>query len=198
MRKGRHEFRKHKQTRVINPPEIVYKYATVATNQAILQSSKLRFQSPLKYNDPLDSQWDVGWSVSTVEARAQYCTILERALLRPETWPANADPESKAAMDSERSRIMALPTTERRDEVSKFVHDCSERRGPDRSFVERMLDLRRRLRVLCVCECDRSILMWSHYADEHCGIVLGFDTAALEEHWQRPLEPIKYHIDLPA
>ncbi len=36
-------------------------------------------------------------------------------------------------------------------------------------------DLRKRLRVCCFSESDKSILLWSHYADYHRGICFGFE-----------------------
>ena len=37
------------------------------------------------------------------------------------------------------------------------------------------------MRVFCLSELDDSVLMWSHYADQHQGVVLGFDTEAMEQ-----------------
>ena len=33
------------------------------------------------------------------------------------------------------------------------------------------------LGVLCLSACDNSILMWSHYADEHKGFCIGFNNS---------------------
>jgi len=164
---------------------------TVETARIILSSGKLRFQSPLRYNDPFDSQWDPGWPMSTPEMKAYERVLIEQAIRDPTSWPTNADPASKQAMDRERARIEAVPVGGRDDAVAALVQELSGNGPPDES-VRLLHDIRRRLRVLCLCEADDSILMWSHYANQHNGVVLGFDATALEKSWSWPVENIAY------
>src|SRR5437667_6440550 len=39
--------------------------------------------------------------------------------------------------------------------------------------------------------------MWSHYAEQHQGVVLGFRTEGLENAFQRPVEPVAYCEQFP-
>ncbi len=48
-------------------------------------------------------------------------------------------------------------------------------------------DWRRKLRVFCLCEMFSNQLMWSHYADNHRGICIGFSTTQMGN-----LEPVEY------
>lgn len=54
------------------------------------------------------------------------------------------------------------------------------------------------LRVFCLTERSDSVLMWSHYAQNHSGIVLGFDFNALEKSLDKPIRAVRYpRGDLP-
>lgn len=192
MHRDDRDFAAHIQTRSVQPPATLYKYATVDTARKVLSGGKLRFQSPLRYNDPFDSQWDALWPLYTPEGREQERSILEQALLDPESWPPDADPKHRRAMDRERARILSLPNEQRNTAVARFVREAAADTTVPEPIIKRQLDIRRRMRVQCLSESDRSVLMWSHYADQHRGVVLGFDTWVMESGLQRPLERVEY------
>jgi len=186
-------FFDHIQTRDKKPPAVIYKYTSVETASIILSSGTLLFQSPLRYNDPFDSQWDFLWPVRTPEFRQQRSELLENAIRDQSTWPSDIDPVIRDALICERKELVEIPSPQA---DSKIAWLKDELRGlgevPDALYLDRVFDLRRRSRVCCLCEINDSILMWSHYAAEHRGVVLGFDTAALESGFRRPLEPVEY------
>lgn len=198
MSQGDDEFEDHIRSRDVKPPAVLYKYTSIETARIILSTGKLRFQSPLRYNDPFDSQWDLMWPLFTPAGGEYQRTFLEQAIRDPSFWPADADPQTKHAMDQVRSEINALPEDRRDSAIAEYVEDLALKPGSvPEPCDRRILDIRRRMRVLCLCDNDRSILMWSHYADQHRGVVLGFDTAAMENGLRRPLEPIEYDDKLP-
>ena len=179
MPKGDRQFEEHVRNREVEPPSILYKYATVDTARKVLRTGTLRFQSPLRYNDPFDSQWDPFWPIFTPEAREYERALAERALRDPASWPDHAEPEFRRAMDDERARIEALPQGQREEAIARFLDDLMDKPTIPEPVADRLLDIRRRMRMLCLCECDRSVLMWSHYADQHRGVMLGFDINAI-------------------
>jgi hypothetical protein len=191
------QFEAHVRSRAVGPPAILFKYTTVETARIILSTGKLRFQSPLRYNDPFDSQWDPGWPLSTPDMKDYERFLIEQAISDPTSWPIDADQSHKEAMGAERARIEAMPPSARDDAVAALVEDLSSQ-GPPNAFVRLLRDIQRRLRVLCLCESDESILMWSHYANQHRGVVLGFDARALESSWRCPLESIAYEAGPPS
>lgn len=189
---GDEQFEEHIRTRTQKPPSTLYKYTMIRVAQSILSGKKIRFQSPLRYNDPFDSQWDPLWPLSTPEALAYERKVSKQAICDPTSWPDDASPEFKEAMDQERNRINSLPVTERERAVEELIQQCESSRDPAEPFANRIRDIRRRLRICCLCENDRSILMWSHYAEQHRGVLLGFDSKTLEDGLRRPLESIDY------
>lgn len=198
MPKGNEQFAEHVQRRTAVPPAVLYKYVTVEAARCILSTGRLRFQSPLRYNDPFDSQWDTLWPLSTPAAQEYERGLIENAIREPSSWPTNADPEMGRVMGLERNRIAALPEDQRDEGITRFVQDAMRRQSTPEPLLRHQLDTRRRLRVFCLSQTDRSILMWSHYADQHRGVVLGFDSAAMENGWERPIEPVSYADGPPA
>ena len=192
MPKGDRDFEEHVRSRTVTPPAILYKYTTAETARLILSSGKIRFQSPLRYNDPFDSQWDTLWPISTPDARTRKWSLLERAIRDPNSWPSNSDPRFRSAMDRVRAEITALPEDQRKAKIDKLILDVLKDEGLPERVVRQYRDMQRRMRVLCLCESDRPTLMWSHYAGQHRGVVIGFDVAAMENGWRRPVEPVKY------
>lgn len=189
-------FEEHRRSRTIPPPRVLYKYTSLDIARIIISSGKLRFQSPLRYNDPSDSQWDVHWPLFTPEAREYERTLIEQAVRDPASWPPEADPEFRRVMTLERQRIAALPADARDEAIAHLARDASTREMPE-LLSQRLLDIRRRMRIQCLSASDRSRLMWSHYADQHRGVVLGFDTRAMENGLRRPLERVMYMNDPP-
>jgi len=181
----------------MKPPAILYKYVSVETARKIFLSQKIRFQSPLQYNDPFDTQWDALWPLSTKEAIEYDQLIMEQAIRDPSSWPNDISQRSRFALYKDWSRIQGLPKEQREKAIAEFVKVTTEKQGMPKKEAEYLRDIQRRLRLLCLTENERSILMWSHYGDQHRGVVLGFNTSLMEGGLQRPLERIKYHNELP-
>lgn len=197
MPKGDREFGTHLQTRTVSPPRVLYKYTTVCTARTILATGRLRFQSPQRYNDPFDCQWNFAWPLLTSEAQEYQRALLAQALREPRSWPPDADPQLRAAMAQERDRIKALPEEQREAAIAAFLCDVVTESQPGVHASRELRDLVRRMRVLCLSEDRSSLLMWSHYANQHQGVVLGFDASVLEDAFRRPVEKVQYTAELP-
>src|SRR5882672_6977158 len=185
-------FEAHIRARSDNPPPILYRYMTVKTASAVLQSRKLRFHSPFNYNDPFDSQWDVLWPVSGEAGASKTRIMLEQACRDPTCWPPDMDPRARKALANDLHRISKLPKSHQESELQELLEDSSATKGSSLKEQQKIDDLRRRLRVLCFSTNESSILMWSHYAENHRGVVMGFKTAALEQEYRRPMEKVSY------
>ncbi len=192
MPRGDADFEEHIRNRTQHPPAVVYKYMTADTARIILSTGRLRFQSPYRYNDPFDSQWDVHWPLLTPEAKAFERDLLDRAIRDPGSWPDDADPAHRTAMNRERARINALPEVDQEDAIRALVNDLAHWSDIPIELRARLLDIRHRMRILCVSVRNDSILMWSHYTDNHRGVILGLSSEKLEHRWKRPLLPVQY------
>ncbi|WP_296883471.1 DUF2971 domain-containing protein [uncultured Methanobrevibacter sp.] len=50
-----------------------------------------------------------------------------------------------------------------------------------------------KFRISCFSETSKSILMWSHYANEHQGFCIGYDSLEMEEKTRKKIYPVFYH-----
>jgi len=197
MPKREDEYFEDVRSRSVQPPQIAYKYACADTATEILSRQTLQFSSPLLFNDPFDIQWNLLWQLGTSQATELLRDLVERYLRGLDPWPNEADPNHKEVCERLCANITKLPAKEREAvftaSAAKFARQLQN--GSEFTKVEH--DIRRRLRVACLSARADSILMWSHYAQHHTGVVLGFDTSSLESALRRPLEQVLYSDELP-
>ncbi|EEE41205.1 hypothetical protein METSMIALI_00086 [Methanobrevibacter smithii DSM 2375] len=60
-------------------------------------------------------------------------------------------------------------------------------------FYDYYVKNRIKFKVSCLSEIHDSILMWSHYANQHQGFCIGYDTSEIEEKIKKQLFPVFYH-----
>ncbi len=198
MAKDDSDYRDYIRARKTPPPPLLHKYTSAETARHILSTGRTRFQSPLRYNDPFDSQWDPTWNLRTPKAAKFNKRLMTSAIEDPESWPEEIDPQFETALLNERNRIYALPLANRKSAILEFVEHACDCRELHEAMRAVMLDFRRRLRVLCLSANPKSITMWSHYGDQHRGVLLTFDTAMLEDGLKRPVTKVLYENSPPA
>jgi hypothetical protein len=146
-------------------PKKLYKYRKfdVITLNMITDHG-LYFANPRKFNDPLDCELSI----------------------LPDISPRKLSDLLKALLGPEREEYW-------HHEVASAIHHASEHGdikvpGAPRDYLKRMLadaigtEIRKEFDqrgVLSFSATWQSVLMWSHYADEHRGICLEFDTSEL-------------------
>ena len=131
------------------PPAPLYKFSSFADGKAILESKCLFTKSPVDFNDPF---------------------------------------EVLPAFDEERKNEAILSRKRFYDRIGlpgggDLTAEGNDHLHPVESFVDLaetyndpyMATIYRRFRVLCFSEEASPILLWSHYADSHAGIAIGFD-----------------------
>jgi hypothetical protein len=146
-------------------PVLLYKYFPAARLTDVIGHKTVRFSQPSACNDPFDV-------LPAILARATGDT---RAKLR-----ATLDAEAKQALqklnipegDPEGLRDFFLSDLD--EEVEGHItmlnlHLKQVQEGLKSSFDSTM-------GIFCLSERNDSILMWSHYADAHCGFAVGFWT----------------------
>lgn len=197
MPRGDDQFQQFIATRKNAPPEFLFKYANVETARAVLETGKLRFQSPLRYNDPFDTQWDPFWQLRTDEAGRMFRDRLVHALLDPTTWPSKID-ERLANEYREHFTIHRLSAPWVREQAASHLADqilpALIGANDDRTqFANQQM----RLRMQCLSSSVDSRLLWSHYADEHRGVVLVLSTHTLETTFKHPVLQVDYASNPP-
>lgn len=153
----------------------VYKYLSPATAMIVLENRTLRWSTPPLLNDPFDMQF-------AFQIRHDFAALLPRVL--------------NAKWDHVQGRHLGLPLNalgrmirEHQARFRQFSREEFDRHmGPsiERSFDEYVAhrdcynDVLREFfgndKIFCVSGRPDIILMWSHYASNHTGVVLRFRT----------------------
>lgn len=130
-----------------NPPSTLYKYYEVKDFlPKILSGESLKFSCPFDFNDPFESR---------------SCYQID-----------NSD-EGKRFIHEKLKENYSNPS-KRISEAQRIQRKFSDPRPIDEEPAYQ--ELIRKIGVCCFSEVKDSILMWSHYANEHKGICIGFDT----------------------
>lgn len=169
----------------------------------VLETSTVRYSSPLRFNDPFDVQaglhleLDVAGLHETLLGRLQQLVLDERE-------PVFIDPDAPGAAVVQYGRGM-------RAEHGFPLERAREVLAPGFSLVEQNLEWMRTeyqrhvwedvlpaLRVFSVAERLDNLLMWAHYADEHRGAVFEFRVSAEIDNPLCVAAQVTYHATPPS
>jgi len=182
-------------------PMRFFKYVTANTARTILENSTLRWSSPAMFNDPFDTQFDL-------HLEFDEATIID--LVFDEFWkifsgqkilePANSlGRVLELFLARERGltpdEIFRRHEHEIRDAVTKSIA-IAKTRIPEELHPHQRL-LLRNAKLLCLSEVHDNILMWSHYAQNHSGAVLEFDSDERKDSPFKMAERVIYSKTMP-
>lgn len=173
-----------------------YKYLSPDATLAILETGKVRYSSPLKFNDPFDLQSGLhfDFDLSTLHDK-----VLDRLeVLAASPIPPPVDPEDvwgKIVLEVRRHFPMhGFPKARWRE---RTVDSFSQLEGIIRQTQEGYrLHWREKLlpgvRVFCVSEERDNLLMWAHYAQDHKGAVFELWSLPDEDNSLSVAQPVDY------
>ncbi len=176
-------------------PKFLYRYRS-ASNVNHIESflaCEEWMASPLAFNDPYDSAFCLNceYLAADCEPANDLTGVLRRTGL-----DATLEGKIKQVLSSPKplpTLIDILAHQGSLDVKSALaIKDLIERRE------EHMLDeMRDATRVCCFSENVRSTTMWSHYADNHRGFVIEYETASLPKEYRAALFPVSYRESVP-
>lgn len=149
-----------------------FKYASFETAVRVIESGSFRWSSPTKFNDPFDHQAGFVLNFSP-EAFSQSLTdSIERVIFSDIEMSITPTSRFSALLLKLRQIRHKLPRSETLRDLHKssaestaLLHDSI---GQLNTAVQEHLC---HSRVFCVSEKFDNVVMWSHYADEHKGVV---------------------------
>ncbi|MCB1276765.1 DUF2971 domain-containing protein [Prosthecobacter sp.] len=150
----------------------LFRYFDAIGALATLTNKTMRFASPLKFNDPFEM-------TPRIEQPPEEL-VLDRLLADHMVEDYFIKVGSKKGLS--------------REESSKEYHACElprrfQKFQTPEGWTKKAFDLKwdlvgkiaKGFRILCCSHREDSILMWSHYAEQHRGIVMEFETAEMIE-----------------
>ena len=179
-----------------------FKYTTAATALKILESFSVRYSSPLLFNDPFDIQaglhFDFDINSLPDKLLNRIAHIVTQAV-RPNL--SQADPLGKAIHLIWQEKVShGFP----KDEIWKLIRPIFVQLTDQAILLQSQYqqawwsDFLPRLRVFSVTEEKDNLLMWSHYAHDHSGVVFEFLVLPKEDNPLCVAQPVLYHDAPPS
>lgn len=145
----------------------------------MLKTHRVRWNSPLRYNDPFDCYFSMDLKFDLRRATRELTRHLLELIYQENQPPLDpAHPFSKWV-----DRFRRLAETIPREVMKSRIGDI----GPfakilwDKWNLNCHKDWKERVanyRLLCVCEIHNNVLLWSHYADCHKGVAFELNGSA--------------------
>lgn len=154
----------------------LFKYCSAHTAKIVLQSASMRWSSPRIFNDAMDvaRYYDLGFDLDNLIDEA---AEIYHKLINQEEEPILKGAKERA--DGLRMQREVYKRLRARMPLADLIQHARK----EMSVVERSLHLENIrwlcyldvLRILCFTSTPDDLLMWSHYADSHRGVVIEFD-----------------------
>jgi hypothetical protein len=147
----------------------VFRYFDTKGGIATLATGKMRWASPRAFNDPFEL---------TPEVRLPRDDLIEQKL-REDRWIREFHEKSGKpnGLSEEESKLAYFA-----DELPKRLDKIksSKERRVEEVRLGLLDEAAKHFRILCCSHTRDSILMWSHYAEKHRGLVIEIETDELE------------------
>lgn len=150
-----------------------YKYASRSTALRVIEGKSFLWSSPTKFNDPFDHQ--IGFVIELDKDKfADLLTAAAERLIFVDELPSGFSPSSAFA-------VAALHLRKFRNQLSRkqivqvlreTINMAAQTLHEDiASFSETLQEHLCHSRVFCVSATHDNVVMWSHYSEEHQGVV---------------------------
>ncbi|MDN3699207.1 DUF2971 domain-containing protein [Vibrio cortegadensis] len=136
---------------VENSPENYYKYMNQNTLRLLLKNKSIKFTDPLKFNDPMDSTVPE-LKLNTKRLKDTMMSVVSKDF--PELSDYQSEINNRLSVDER--------------------HWGNEIKAISDELLNSWPDIISTFRILSLTTKPDNLLMWSHYADEHRGVVVKF------------------------
>jgi hypothetical protein len=160
----------------VTHPTHFFKYCTAKVAKIILATSKVRWSSPVLFNDPFDCYFSLEPKVDLAACKDEH---RERFLdvIFQEQEPAFV---SGNPLVPEIRKLREMAQRENRGEMARrfdLVYPRIVKGVEALSLEERKIweQQSRDYRLFCVCEINDNLLLWSHYTACHTGVAFQFE-----------------------
>ena len=159
----------------------LYRYRSMSSQglARTFTDCELYFASPTQFNDPFDCNPPFSNDYSVDELRCHFRKAIPATVSKFGVKLRNAELEAMTE-----KRVASI------QQNGSFESDIAE------PFIRTCLGENSKLGVLCLSEEPNDILMWSHYADGHQGIVLQFDKSELNKSGFNYCEKVDYENNI--
>lgn len=176
-----------------------YKYTSANVAKIALINRTIRWSSPIKFNDPFDVPRELILGFQEAELLEALVDEIGKIEEDPNITSFTGNPKLNAivrmlrSIDSEKLRKFLI------SEVRKLAPEKADPffRKPLNEFLGYWTRLIPQMRIICLSEVNDSMPMWSHYADNHQGVVLELDCIKEVDSPWLIARPVIYQDDPP-
>lgn len=168
-----------------------FKYMPADTAKKVLLSGRLRWSSPLIFNDPFDVPRDIAPGFTSEDIARASAEVLNEYLDHP--------PEDLTDFDETLAKVLTMarggfPPELRELLRVQIISDMQELQdaGALQALRDHWKALVPTMRILCLAESPSHVAMWNHYADHYRGAVLGFKCNDETDNCFLVARPIEY------
>jgi hypothetical protein len=183
----------------MNVPKILYKYTSSDTARILLESGRLRWSSPLLFNDLAEFQRMPRFEPSLDESLAKFPQVLlQVALGEVAVREVELSRGSKLLLEMVRMLLKSdMGREELINELSREVSGADDRMSSALRATFEFFDLNT-ARVFCLTTEYENDVMWAHYAEQHTGVVLGFQHLPQLDTPFLAARPVSYSVAPPV
>ncbi len=160
----------------VTHPTHFFKYCTAKVAKIILATSKVRWSSPVVFNDPFDCYFSLEPKVDLAAIKNEHRDRFLDVIFQ-EQEPAFVS--SNPLVSGIRELRQTAKRKTREELASRFdiIYPIIIRQIEALSREERETWKRQRrdYRLFCVCEINDNLLLWSHYTACHTGVAFQFE-----------------------
>ncbi len=166
------------------------------TARKVLLTGRLRWSSPLLFNDPFDVPRDIAHGFSHDDIARASADLLNHYLDHP--------PEDLSDFDDKLRQLLTIARAgfppDLREQMRSAIYETIETLQP-KGALQALRDhwnaVVPTLRILCLAESPDHVAMWNHYADRYRGVVLGLKCNDTTDNFLLVAEPIEYQETKP-
>lgn len=175
-----------------------YKYVTASVAKIVIATRKLRWSSPLLFNDPFDITQELRLNFDEHEL-ASALTNRVADLLEQGNHAGLVQHPLLALLIDRAGRADATTRANMAQEMRAIGHKATQGQIDALAMLrDKWKELVPNFRVLCFSEINDVTPMWHHYADGYRGVVLEFSAEDVVDSAFLVARPIVYQDDPPA
>jgi hypothetical protein len=184
---------------------IIYKYTDRNGVAKILSTRTLRFARPSEMNDPFDVYIEdlFGMDLDEVYERqidALFDTLLTNPQLLAERCglsPEKVENSARLVRSSSEGESATLREFFKSIDMTALDPEYKALREAQPALRDHCAHYFRNCGIFCASRTPSNLLMWSHYAEQHRGAVLGFKADLERDSMLAKIEPVTYGDERP-
>lgn len=173
-----------------------FKYLNASTGKIVLKNRTLRWSTPALLNDPFDMQFDLHVTLDRAAVKAAPLEKLWNSFYGDN--PPRPNNQLGEIISAFKGLFPILPREAFNMKFGGAIDEGFERaqtRLPQ--FHDGIRKLMAEGKILCLSEIQDNLLMWSHYAGQHTGLVLRMRCVPeLDSAWGAA-KPVEYLDQMP-